>query len=241
MDGLDGEIPLQTSFIKPSPSFYFSLLLSNQNSSFLTRTLWSTVTDLDNGGHGSMAPVNILSQARSLWLMVVNLDWWSWVCSVASTTLCGFILAVGLASRFVWDRWSWVRSPFLHNLGLILAGALALEFYYGHDLGVFGLLGFSWLWICGVLMVGVFLNVDLWFWWRQWRGRWLWVWVMGWENEFGFVIGGENEEWDYGLSVGFFLAKFVVLVVVVAVALGLDYGWQSGFGFVYGKKIIRSF
>ena len=40
---------------------------------------------------------------------------------------------------------------------------------------------------------------------------------------------------------GFFLAKFVVLVVVVAVALGLDYGWQSGFGFVYGKKIIRSF
>ena len=48
-----------------------------------------------------------------------------------------------------------------HDLGLILVVDLALEVCHRPDLGVFGFLGFSWLWIFGVSVVGVFLAVGL--------------------------------------------------------------------------------
>ena len=76
--------------------------------------------DLDGGGHGFVVSVTILSLACSPWSMVVDLDRWSWV-----------------RSGSVRDWWLWVRSLFLHGLGLILA------VYHEYDLGVFGLLGFS--------------------------------------------------------------------------------------------------
>jgi hypothetical protein len=84
--------------------------------------------------------------------------------------------------------------------------------------GVYGLLGFSWLWICGVLMVGVFLVVglvmavaialgwvaDLGFGWR-WR---CFVdelfWVCGWVANLGFGFeGGYACGWDLILWMGY--------------------------------------
>jgi hypothetical protein len=102
------------------------------------------VTDLDDGGHGSVVSITILSLACSLWSMVYDRS--------RSVVLVQFEIGgpgSGLLS---------------HDLGLILVVDLALEVCHRSDLGVFGFLGFSWLWICGVSVVGVFLAVGLWVW-----------------------------------------------------------------------------
>ena len=95
------------------------------------------------------------------------------------------------------DRWVcwWVDSGFWvpnwwigglclfeiggHGSGLLSHG-LGFDFGngFGFDLWCFGGSVFlvfwiySWLWIYGVLVEGVFLVVGLWFWWRRWWWWW---------------------------------------------------------------------